>query len=105
MLFYVVRELAIDNLDCLLDWIYNFIMKENYTQASHYFPTIAFHIEITPLADRTYELIQEPDGGYFWSSGQHCRINWSPELWFGGTKVYWLHKHYYRQDPMRNPIF
>ena len=37
-------------------------MKENCTQASHYFPTIAFHIEITLLADRTYELIQEPDG-------------------------------------------
>jgi len=26
------------------------------------FPIIAFHIEITPLADGTYELIQEPDG-------------------------------------------
>jgi len=25
-------------------------------------PIIAFHIEITSLADRTYELIQEPDG-------------------------------------------
>ena len=37
-------------------------MKENYTQAPHYFPIIAFHIEITPLADGTYELIQEPDG-------------------------------------------
>ena len=61
MLFCVVRELAMDNLDCLLDWIYKFIMKENYTQASHYFPTIAFHIEITPLVDRTYELIQKPD--------------------------------------------
>ena len=24
-------------------------------------PTIAFHIEVTPLADGTYELIQEPD--------------------------------------------
>ena len=62
MLFCVVRELVMDNLDCLLDWIYNFIMKENYTQASHYFPTIAFHIEITPLADGMYGLIQEPDG-------------------------------------------
>ena len=51
-----------DNLDCLIDWIYNFIVKENYTQAPHYFPTIAFHIEVTPLADGTYELIQEPDG-------------------------------------------
>ena len=27
-----------------------------------FFPTIAFHIEITPLADGTYEFIQEPDG-------------------------------------------
>ena len=26
------------------------------------FSTIAFHIEITTLADGTYELIQEPDG-------------------------------------------
>ena len=41
---------------------YNFIVKESYTQAPHYFPTIAFHIEVTPLADGTYELIQEPDG-------------------------------------------
>ena len=53
MLFCVVRVLDMDNLDCLIDWIYNFIVKENYTQAPHYFPTIAFHIEATPLADRT----------------------------------------------------
>ena len=26
------------------------------------FPTIAFHIEVTPLADGTYEFIQELDG-------------------------------------------
>ena len=26
------------------------------------FPIIAFHIEVTPLADGTYELIQELDG-------------------------------------------
>ena len=40
---------------------YNFIMKESYTQAPHYFPIIASHIETTSLADETYELIQEPD--------------------------------------------
>jgi len=28
----------------------------------YFFPTIALHIEITPLVDGTYELIQEPDG-------------------------------------------
>ena len=39
-----------------------FIVKESYTQAPHYFSIIAFHIEITPLADGTYELIQEPNG-------------------------------------------
>ena len=39
-----------------------FIVKESYTQAPHYFPIIAFHIEITPIADGTYKLIQEPDG-------------------------------------------
>ena len=26
--------------------------------------TFAFHIEVTPLADETYELIQEPDGDF-----------------------------------------
>ena len=46
----------------LLD--YNVIVNESNTQAPHYFPTIAFHIEATPLADGTYELIQEPDGGF-----------------------------------------
>ena len=47
-------------------------MKESYTQVSHYFfPTIAFHIEITPLADETYELIQEPDRD---SSEAHANI-------------------------------
>ena len=51
-----------DNLDCLIDWIYNFIVKKSYTQVPYYFSTTAFHIEITPLADGMYELIQEPDG-------------------------------------------
>ena len=36
-------------------------MKESYTQALHQFPNIASHIEITPLVNGTYELIQEPD--------------------------------------------
>ena len=45
-------------------WLnYNFVVKESYTQAPHYFfPTIAFHIEVTPLTDGIYELIQDPDG-------------------------------------------
>ena len=43
---------------------YIVIVKESYTQAPHYFPTIAFHIEATPLADGMYELIQEPDGDF-----------------------------------------
>ena len=46
----------------LLD--YNVIVKESYTESPHYFPTIAFHIEATPLADGMYELIQEPDGDF-----------------------------------------
>ena len=33
--------------------------------APYFFPIIAFHIEITPLADGTYELIQEPDGDIY----------------------------------------
>ena len=41
--------------------IYNFIVTESYTQVPYYFSTIAFHIEITPLADGTYELIQYSD--------------------------------------------
>ena len=41
-----------------------FIVKESYTQAPHYFPTTAFHIEATSLANGMYKLIQEPDGGF-----------------------------------------
>ena len=37
-------------------------MKESYSTLI--FPTIALHIEITPLADGTYELTQEPDGDF-----------------------------------------
>ena len=62
MLFCLVKILDMDNLDCLINWIYNFIVKESYTQVPYYFSTIAFHIEITPLADRMYELIQKLDG-------------------------------------------
>jgi len=46
----------------LLD--YNVIVKESNTQAPHYFPTTAIHIETTSQADGTYELIQEPDGDF-----------------------------------------
>ena len=49
----------------MFDWLdYNFIVKESYTQAPHYFPTTAIHIETTSQADGTYELIQEPDGDF-----------------------------------------
>ena len=42
------------------------IVKESYTQAPHYISMIciAFHIEVTPLADDIYELTQEPDGDF-----------------------------------------
>ena len=32
-----------------------------YSSTSLIFPNIAFHIEVTPLAYGTYELIQDPD--------------------------------------------
>ena len=35
-----------------------------YSSTSLIFPNIAFHIEVTPLADGTYELIQDPDGDF-----------------------------------------
>jgi hypothetical protein len=40
-------------------------VKESYTQAPHYFPTIAFHIEATSLADGMYKLIQESEGNIY----------------------------------------
>ena len=40
-------------------------MKETILKYSTLlFPTIALHIEITPLADESYELTQEPDGDF-----------------------------------------
>ena len=35
-----------------------------YSSTSLYFQTFAFHIEVTPLVDGTYELIQEPNGDF-----------------------------------------
>ena len=59
MLFWVVEVPNMDELKCLIEWIHNFIVKESYSTLL--FPTIALHIEITPLADGTYELTQVPD--------------------------------------------
>ena len=42
--------------------------------------------------------------GYFWSSGQYCRTNRSPELWFGRARFYWPYRYHYRQAPEHNPI-
>ena len=55
-----VKLLSLVLIFTLLD--FNFVMKESYTQALHYFPIITLHIETTSLADGTYEFIQEPDG-------------------------------------------
>ena len=49
----------------MFDWLNSQLFSEENLYSSivpYYFPTIAFHIEVTPLADGTYELIQEPDG-------------------------------------------
>ena len=47
----------------MFDWLNSQLFSEENLYSSivpYYFPTIAFHIEITPLPDGTYELIQEP---------------------------------------------
>ena len=43
-------------------------------------------------------------GFFFWSSGQRCRTNRSPELWFGRARFYWPYIYLYRQAPVHNPI-
>ena len=43
-------------------------------------------------------------GFFFWSSGQRCRTNRSPELWFGRARIYWPYKYLYRQAPVHNPF-
>ena len=53
-----------------LSFKFCFVRLQRYSEGKLYsstslFPTIAFHIEATPLADGTYELIQEPDGDIF----------------------------------------
>ena len=44
-----------------------------YSSTSPIFQNIAFHIEVTPLADGTYELIQDPDGVF--SEAQFKAVN------------------------------
>ena len=43
-------------------------------------------------------------GSFFWSSGQRCRTNRSPKLWFGRARFYWLYRYLYRQAPVHNPV-
>ena len=62
MLFCVVRVLDLVNLVCLIGWIMILSWRKAILKYLTIFQTTAFHIEITPLADGTYELIQEPDG-------------------------------------------
>ena len=58
-----LRQKVLDmvNLDCLIIKLQLFSEGQLYSSTS-LIPTTAFHIEITSLADGTYELIQEPDG-------------------------------------------
>ena len=56
----------------------NFLVKESYTQALHSFPIIAFHIEVTPLVDETYELIQELDGDFSKAQANVVELNEAP---------------------------
>ena len=42
------------------------------------FPTTTFHIEITPLADGTYELIQEPDEDFSEAQDNIVKLTKSP---------------------------
>ena len=63
MLFHAVRVLDMVNLGCLIGWITILSWKKAVLKhLTIFFPTIAFHIEVTPLADGTYEFIHEPDG-------------------------------------------
>ena len=47
----------------MLDWLNSQLYREGklYSSTLLFFPTIAFHIESTLLADGMYEFIQEPD--------------------------------------------
>ena len=55
------KVLDMVNLDCLIIKLQLFSEGQLYSSTS-LIPTTEFHIEITLLADETYELIQEPDG-------------------------------------------
>ena len=51
----------------MFDWLNSQLSSEGKLYSSivpYYLPTIAFHIEITPLADEMYEFIQQPDGDF-----------------------------------------
>ena len=60
-----VRVLDMNNMDCLIEWIHIFLSSRKAIlkySTLLFFPTIAFHIEVTPLADEMYKFIQELDG-------------------------------------------
>ena len=71
-----------------------------YSSTSLYFSTFAFHIEVTPLADGTYELTQEPDGD-FSSEVQANVVELTEAPNFGSEEP---RKHLCWQAPEHNPI-
>ena len=81
------------------------IVKESHTQAPHYISNFCISYRSHPASKR--HLRAHPGarrGFFFWSSGQRCRTNRSPELWFGRARFYWPYRYLYRQAPEHNPI-
>ena len=66
MLFWVIEVSNMDELKCLIEWTHNLFREGKLYSSivSYFFPTIALHIEITPLVDGTYELILDSDGDF-----------------------------------------
>ena len=63
----------------LFDWLNLQLYSEGKLYSStSLFSTIAFHIEITTLADGTYELIQEPDGDFSEAQGNIVELTEAP---------------------------
>ena len=48
-----------------------------YSSTSLYFQTFAFHIEVTPLVDGTYEIIQEPDRDFSSEAQANIILNYA----------------------------
>ena len=108
MLFYGILCVPFYSInDCPVNrkWMVVFLSVQFFSEGKLYSSTsLIYYIAYRNIISRrNIRIYPGTRRGFLRSSGQHW-INWSPDLWFGGTKDPWFFNLQYRQASVHNPI-